>query len=147
MEIEEAGNQVKRGGAFFAVVVPDRTAATLLPLITQFVLPGTKIISDGWSAYGQIQNIQEQNYDHVAVNHSLHYVDPVTGLHTNTMEGMWNGMKKKIPRQGFKNDKMLQEYLGEQMWRRANKGPLWEAAMEALKKYKVPEAEIAEGDV
>lgn len=138
---------MKRGGAFFAVIVPDWTAATLLPLITQFVLPGTKIISDGWSAYGQIQNIQEQNYDHVAVNHSLHYVDPVTGLHTNTMEGMWNGMKKKIPRQGFKNDKMLQEYLGEQMWRRANKGRLWEAAMEALKKYKKPAAEIAEVDV
>jgi hypothetical protein len=81
------------------------------------------------------------------VNHSLFYVDPFDGTHTNTIEGKWNGMKKAIPRQGFKTDKMLQEYLGEQMWRRANKGRLWEAAMEALKKYKEPVAEIADVEV
>jgi transposase-like protein len=147
VEIIEGANREKRGGAFFAVVVPDRTAATLLPLIQQFVLPGTRIISDGWSAYAQIENIPEQNYHHVVVNHSLFYVDPFDGTHTNTIEGKWNGMKKAIPRQGFKTDKMLQEYLGEQMWRRANKGRLWEAAMEALKKYKEPVAEIADVEV
>lgn len=89
----------------------------------------------------------EQGYDHVVVNHSLHYVDPATGLHTNTIEGTWNGLKKKIPRQGFKRDGILQSYLGEQMWRRANKGRLWEAALKAIKNYREQPVEIADEEI
>lgn len=138
VEITEVRHGVKKGGAFFAVVVPDRTAETLLAKIKQFIRPGTKIISDGWAAYNGIKDIANMHHNHVAVNHSLFYADPFTGHHTNTIEGKWNGLKKAIPRQGFKNDKMLQEYLGEQMWRRANEGRLWTAGMKAFKNYKEP---------
>ena len=32
----------------FMVSVEDRTAATLIPIIKQYILPGTKIMSDCW---------------------------------------------------------------------------------------------------
>ena len=64
------------------VVVPNRTAATLLPVIAQHVLPGTRIVTDGWRGYNQVAA------PHDVVNHRLHFVDPNDPtLHTNTIEG------------------------------------------------------------
>ena len=60
----------------FLVPVPKRDAATLLPIVQQWVLPGTTIHSDMWQAYNQFGNM---GYPHGTVNHSLNFVDPVTG--------------------------------------------------------------------
>ena len=47
------------------------------------VLPGTTVISDCWKAY---DCLSEEGYHHLSVNHSLNFVDPDTGAHTNTIE-------------------------------------------------------------
>ncbi|CAG8708509.1 11650_t:CDS:2, partial [Ambispora leptoticha] len=47
----------------FAMAVDDRSAETLLFLIEENINPG------------------------------LNFVDPITGTHTNTIEGTWNGIK------------------------------------------------------
>ena len=53
VEIVPDGQGRKCGGHFFAVVVNDRSASTLLPKIRQFILPGSIIVSDGWAAFVQ----------------------------------------------------------------------------------------------
>lgn len=58
-------------------VVADRSATTLIPIIQAHVRPGTIIYSDEWSAYNSIGTIP--GYTHRTVNHSQHFVDPVTG--------------------------------------------------------------------
>ncbi|XP_064084126.1 uncharacterized protein LOC135199936 [Macrobrachium nipponense] len=57
------------------VPVKLRSAETLLPIIQQFFEPGTTIVSDCWKAYNCLQ---ELGYQHLQVNHSLNFVDPVT---------------------------------------------------------------------
>ena len=66
-------------------IVPRRDAATLLPIIQQHVLPGTTIWSDDWAAYNRVAAIPGVA-GHGVVNHSLHFVDPVTGVNTDSGE-------------------------------------------------------------
>ncbi|KAK6985442.1 hypothetical protein BgiMline_015019 [Biomphalaria glabrata] len=56
--------------------VPDRTAATLTQAITQHILPGTHIVSDGWAAYANIANINNGVYGHSIVIHQDNFVEP-----------------------------------------------------------------------
>lgn len=78
----------------FLVLVEKRDADSLLPIIQQYVLPGTTIFSDLWRAYGGIAGLPE-GYQHLTVNHSENFVDPQTGAHTQNVENMWMRFKKK----------------------------------------------------
>jgi transposase-like protein len=101
----------------FAVTVEKRDAPTLLPIIQQFILPGTTILSDQLAAYNNITSCPE-GYEHKTVNHSLHFVDPVTHTHTQNIENMWMCIKRKKKQQMGQHRSLLSTHLGEFMWRR-----------------------------
>ena len=93
-----------------------RNEATLLPIIQQFVLPGSTIITDGWKAY---INLGQHGYVHMDVNHSEDFVNPATGAHTNRIEGTWTDAKyKAFRRGGRKTEESLKNDLSEFMWRK-----------------------------
>ena len=73
-------------------LVQQRDATTLLPIIQQHVLPGTTIWSDQWAAYNNVGSLPGV-VGHGVVNHSLHLVDPTTGVNTQTVESYWNRVK------------------------------------------------------
>ncbi|CAF4187958.1 unnamed protein product, partial [Rotaria sordida] len=81
----------------FAVLVGRRDPPTLIPLIHQFILPGTTIYSDRWPAYNLINNeiYGPKRYIRQTVNHSVNFVDPITGVHTQNVENMWMVAKIK----------------------------------------------------
>ena len=88
--LERGTNNVR----FFTVA--GRTAATLLPIIADNVEAGTLIVSDGWAAYGGINQLQP-NYDHRWVNHRLYFVDPNDNqLHTQGIEATWGALKRSL---------------------------------------------------
>lgn len=99
------------------VEVPDRSAATLLPIIRQYVRPGSTVMSDEWRAYSTINTI---GMTHQTVNHSLHFVDPSSGAHTQGIESTWVQAKRMMRREGVmatSND-LFPTYLPEFLWRR-----------------------------
>ncbi len=68
-------------------MVPDRTRTTLEETILKHILPGSRILSDRWAAYGNIPNIRKGIYSHGAVNHSENFVDPdYASVHTQGVE-------------------------------------------------------------
>ncbi len=94
-------------------IVPDRRAATLLPIIDAHVAAGTMIYSDQWSAYSQVGSLPNVG-SHSSVNHSLHFVEPATGVHTQNIESCWSLAKWKL--KGC-HSHQLTSYLDEFMWR------------------------------
>lgn len=76
------------------VAVENRNRETLTALIKEWVLPGTTIISDHWKAY---DHLGEEGYEHLKVNHSVNFVDPTTGAHTNAIESTWRHAKRFMP--------------------------------------------------
>ena len=97
-------------------IVQRRNAATLLPIIQAHVHPGTTVYSDEWAAYNSVQSLPSVA-THETVNYSLHFVDPVTGVHTQNVESYWNRVKIKLKRMKGCHADEIPEYLDEFMWR------------------------------
>ena len=54
---------------------------------------------------------------HDMVNHSLNFVDPVTGVHTQNVESYWNRVKTTFKRMKGVHQEMLTSHVDEFMWR------------------------------
>lgn len=113
----------------FLVAVPDRSQATLEGVISRHVLPGSIILTDLWKGYSGLS--QHFDYTHQSVNHSLQFIDPETGTHTNTIEGTWSGVKVGIPKRNRVAGE-IDDHLFEFIWRRTNASDLWGAFLHAL---------------
>ena len=55
--------------------------------------------------------------EHNTVNHSLHFVDPVTGIHTQNIESYWAKHKYVLKKMKGCRREFLTQYLQEFMWR------------------------------
>ena len=79
--------------------VVSRDSKTLVAIIKKWIKPGTTIMSDCWPSY---QCLEQHDYLHLTVNHSLNFVDPETGAHTQNIERSWRDLKDVIPKYGRK---------------------------------------------
>ena len=122
---------VERGsGRALTFRVPDRTRETLVTrLVQEFIQPGTVILSDKFSPYFNLNDI---GYTHLMVNHSENFVDPYTGAHTNTIEGVWNAVKKKLKRMCGTFKHQLPSYLDEFNWQRVYPGERFQMMLQHI---------------
>ena len=54
------------------------------------------MVSDLWAAYNAVGNV---GYQHLTVNHSIHFVDPQTLATTNHVDSMWSCAKQRNKRE------------------------------------------------
>ena len=77
---------------------------------------------DKWSSYNQLTATTGNT--HQTVNHSLHFVDPTTGAHTQSVEGMWSCCKRMMREEKVMNSALFETNLPEFMWRKRYRGPI-----------------------
>lgn len=104
------GMVCRETGACKFVFVNNRERETLIPQFRQYVAEATTVHSDMWRAYWVLG---DYNYIHRMVNHADNLVDRVTGVHTNTIEGIWKWAKRAVLGKGGCPDHQLQERLDE----------------------------------
>lgn len=131
------GGTCRETGDCFLYAVPNRTAATLIQVIKESIAPGSTIMSDCWKSYDGLTT--DPDYIHLKVNHSLNFVDPLTGAHTQTIESLWRNAKIRNKRQFGTHRAMLDSYLCEFLWRRTLKGRCpFEAILNDMKLFMPP---------
>ena len=70
--------------------------------------------------------------NHLKVNHSTNFVDPVTGVHTQNIERLWRGLKDIRKRyQGIPKSE-LESHIAEFVWRNVNKVDYENAFIKAI---------------
>lgn len=82
---------LKRGGKVYAKVIPDASSATLIPIITNKIVPDSVVYTDSWSAYNAIDVTQ---FHHFRINHSELFADRHN--HINGIENFWNQAKRHL---------------------------------------------------
>lgn len=107
----------------FVVPVASRDARTLREVIHRNIALGTIIHSDKWKGY-RPADLRAMGMQHRTVNHSRHFVDPLTGVHTNTIAGTWNAVKQKINKR-HRIHHLVEGYLAQFVFRRMNAGRIW----------------------
>lgn len=113
----------------FMVRVPDRSADTLIPILAAHIRPGYIVYSDMWRAYSCLT--EKTGLRHGTVNHSRNFKDPVTGIHTNSIEATWSAFKRNI-RPRSRTPEGIDDEIEIFIWRRKHATNLWFAFLEAL---------------
>ena len=107
----------------FFEFVENRTADTLLEVIIRRVARGSIICSDEFKSY---KRLRELGYEHIIVNHSQNFVDPITGAHTQNIECCWGCLKRFLRAVGRNLGPHVSEYFSEYIYRQQHKTNLFE---------------------
>ncbi len=81
---------LERGKTVRATVIPDRTKASIQPIVRANVEPGAEIFSDEHACNWRM----DSEYVHKVVNHLEAYVKD--NIHTNGMENFWSLLKRNV---------------------------------------------------
>jgi transposase-like protein len=107
---------VERGGNVITKVIDKKDSNIVIPLIKDIVAPNTIMVTDEHNAYNKLH----LDFTHKRVNHRIkeyvRYED--IKVHTNSIEGFWNILKKQI--NGIHHSvsaKHLQRYCDESSFR------------------------------
>jgi hypothetical protein len=100
---------MERGGEILSRHVISRRAEHVMPHVTRWVKPGTRIATDKPPTYDELH----WDYEHGSVDHSKK--EWVRGdIHTNTIEAFWGALKRGINgTYVWVSAKHLQKYLWE----------------------------------
>ena len=114
--------------------IEDKKHETVIPIITRHVDHGATIYSDGAKVYQCLQNM---HYNHNFVIHKKEYVNPVTGVHTNSIENFWGNLKMHLKSVRGSQSVMLDRHIDEYIYRynRKNQGKIFNLILQDIAQY------------
>jgi len=97
----------------FIDIVKDRSAETLEALINKKVNKESTVMTGGWKGYSGLKKL---GFKHFIINHSKFFINPKNPIiHTQTIEGRWNLLKRFIRSKGSnignKKNEVIYEYI------------------------------------
>ena len=112
--IVNANGEIENITNVHAFVVENTNKATLQPIIQQFVVEGSRVITDELNAYN---GLRELGYTHAIVNHGA--AEYANGdIFTNSIEGFWSHFRRMIAGCYHDvSDAHLQSYINEAVYR------------------------------
>ena len=73
------------------------------------------------------------------INHKYHFVDPESGVHTQTVERLWGSLKWRNKRERGTTRHLMESYFAEFAWRQAHKNDdLFTCIINAIATYWPP---------
>ena len=73
-----------------------------------------------WAAYNGIQDLLE-GYQHLTINHKLHFTNPLSGACTNTIRSLWQKFKEGHKERYGILRALLDSYLAQFIWNKLSK--------------------------
>ncbi|KAL7635659.1 UNVERIFIED_CONTAM: hypothetical protein RMT77_013476 [Armadillidium vulgare] len=97
----------------FLVPVRKKDYATLLPIVKQYIIPGTTVISD---CKKNDHCIKFEGYKNLTVKKN--FVDPDSGAHTQNIKRLWREVGSCIPKDTIEKNHPFHGYLAEFLFKR-----------------------------
>lgn len=97
----------------FISPMTNRSEETLFPIIKEYILPGTTVVSNCWKTYDCHQS---EEYQHLTVNNLYNFVDSETGENMQMIEKFWSEVRLGIPKCGKQRE--LHGHLAEFLFKR-----------------------------
>ncbi len=96
-------------GVVLTGIISDRTRATLIPIIERIVARGTRIVTDSYASY---KELDKRGWEHVQINHKRAFHD-FHGNTLNPIEQYWSALKRNMKSYGQVADRNLWLFLAE----------------------------------
>lgn len=100
----------------FFRTIKARTKEELLAIISEWVLPGSVVVSDCWNVY---DCLSDQRFIELSTKNDLTFKSPGSNENDNdnSIEPVWSAVKRFLRNTAY-NEKDLDSYLGEYLWRK-----------------------------
>lgn len=107
-----------------------------MPILQRVLRPGSEVHSDDWGAYRNLARYVPNVTVHRTVVHRDHFVDALTGIHTQEVESAWSKLKYHVKREKGIRRPYIQDFLNEEMWRQwKGLGSVFDTIIPVLSRY------------
>lgn len=120
----------------FVKIIPNRSKATMLPILRQWIHPNSVVWTDSHKSYGTLNKYFKK---HESVNHSIEFTKIAadgTVVHTNSIESLWKRLKAPLKESNGTSEGLLPSYLDELMVREHEGDQFGERVWQFIKDFK-----------
>ena len=103
---------LKRGGRVYTQIIPNASAAALMPIMKAKIKPDSIVYTDAWHSYNALD---VSDFKHMQINKSKTFVEGKN--HINGIENFWNQAKRHLRKYNGVPKKNFELFLKECEWR------------------------------